>query len=1173
MVLKKSQVDPLISLFATKFSHEFQINSDQYEELIDYVSGESNKYPGITVFPNVNAYDSRSILEKMKKKGTDQSFYRAAEVLFFTGTKSYNRNSLMHTLFDDYLETIDLGEDLKNVEQKKERFLDQIKSVKEYMGDRVLEYYIDNIVGGFKVNLRNNYDSTDAAVKLMVKLTYISEVGRSFIEKVKERIHPFMFNMMMNDENGVKQELAIITEKLFTSPRARKENSPSVNFLDQQFLHEKRERICQECFPDVRVGENKALDHMDYRYYSTVVSAAVLYKINLTGSKEAFLKQVDEIDQALLKTLQQLYEIIPLELIYSLLHNDGNKEAHTNQLLDGILPTTEPYDLVVHLIRELHNHQISWDLSDKRVLSDLKKAERALEIISDDLIKGYLYKILQDNGVDMSKQDQSLEDIVMGSLKKHHQTRNLYQYLMDKISLQDAVSESAESTSSKEKGMNAYAIKEQMSLLTFLGVEHPIYKKFVTFLTHYGNSEENISLLNTLYKSKYFDPFQVLEKYADEKEMKIERFLLEILNHEGNAYYEKKLTDTAYQKIVIDYFDMLLPQYGSITVDSRMIVMQTIIKEKEVLGKERYYQAIQQGLNDTSKKVSSIVQAEFFQVKEKDFYLGVYQSEKKAKSKELALEAMRGLPDSETIYRELLESETNKKFKALLQSLLESASLSPADIHASLGNLVDKKKLARLKWLDIEHLPVLKDLDGKELGSEVKEYIISQSLECTAAPNENVLQVKEYATPDSLANFAVEFLKMWIDNKAPAKEKGVLFISTAFGDRRIVDILGIQIKEWAESGRGAIASDAVKALSFMRELTALITIDQVKRTVKNRQVRSASEEAMEMAARNMNITSEELEDRLVTMLGFDQTGKRVFSYGERTFTVKVNNELQLVVTNDETGKAVKNLPAPAAKDDATLAEQAKAEFSQLKKDLKTMVSIQSLRLEGSLSKQRLWSTAAWKNLFVENIIMQKFAIGLIWGVFEDSKRVETFRYLDDGTCNTADEEEYECNDNAKIGLVHPIELSQDELEAWKTQLLDYEITQPFAQLDRELHLPTEEEIEKNEIMRLPDEEFTPTTFAKNIEKYGWYKGIAQDAGFYHEFYKEYDGIIAELRISGASISYYEGMEDITLEGLAFYVNKQDRYHYYDNNQALKFIDISPRVFSETIYDVMRATGK
>ena len=47
----------------------------------------------------------------------------------------------------------------------------------------------------------------------------------------------------------------------------------------------------------------------------------------------------------------------------------------------------------------------------------------------------------------------------------------------------------------------------------------------------------------------------------------------------------------------------------------------------------------------------------------------------------------------------------------------------------------------------------------------------------------------------------------------------------------------------------------------------------------------------------------------------------------------------------------------------------------------------------------------WEKLFVENPIMHNFSLGLVWGVYEDGELKDTFRYMEDGSFNTVDEED------------------------------------------------------------------------------------------------------------------------------------------------------------------------
>ena len=175
---------------------------------------------------------------------------------------------------------------------------------------------------------------------------------------------------------------------------------------------------------------------------------------------------------------------------------------------------------------------------------------------------------------------------------------------------------------------------------------------------------------------------------------------------------------------------------------------------------------------------------------------------------------------------------------------------------------------------------------------------------------------------------------------------------------------------------------------------------------------------MQSAADELGITREELADRIVPDLGFDENRCRIFDFGARQFKVFISPALELEIYEGE--KQLKNLPKPGAKDDPEKAAQAVKDFKEMKKQMKAAVQTQQARLEYALLCDRKWTAEDWRALFVQKAVMHCFAIGLIWGIYEDDKLVQSFRYMEDGSFNTADEDEYELPENAEIGLVHPM---------------------------------------------------------------------------------------------------------------------------------------------------------
>lgn len=241
------------------------------------------------------------------------------------------------------------------------------------------------------------------------------------------------------------------------------------------------------------------------------------------------------------------------------------------------------------------------------------------------------------------------------------------------------------------------------------------------------------------------------------------------------------------------------------------------------------------------------------------------------------------------------------------------------------------------------------------------------------------------------------------------------------------------------------------------------------------------------------------------------------------------------------------------------------------------VTAQRARLELALSAQRCWDTDAWRKLFVENPIMHQFAISLIWGVYENGELKETFRYMEDGNFNTADEEEYSLPDGANIGLVHPIELNEDTLNTWKQQLEDYEITQSIQQLSRPVFRLPAEQAQAPSLETAAGRILSALSLSGKLQGMGWYRGSVLDGGFFHTFYREDPavGIGVDLNFSGIGVGCED--EEITVFDAVFYdAGTVDRGSYcYDVPQKEHILllgQVPARYYSEIVWQLERATA-
>jgi len=550
---------------------------------------------------------------------------------------------------------------------------------------------------------------------------------------------------------------------------------------------------------------------------------------------------------------------------------------------------------------------------------------------------------------------------------------------------------------------------------------------------------------------------------------------------------------------------------------------------------------------------------------------------KKAQQRELAAQVLTRWQQEGGDFNELLLQAVKKEKNVKVLTLLQNA-LCIQEENPSLGTL-SKEELVKqfssgngkksLAWAyEKPYFPVHK-IDGEE----ASETYLQAILLCYASQEKNGISKNAKLLAGDLhgAELAVymnELFDRWLSQGADSKKRWVLYAAAIHGGEEIVQKLQHQIQEWPQVARGAIAVEAVKALALNPSPRALLLVDNIARKFKFKQVRTAAEEALVFAASELGITREELSDRIVPDLGFHENMEREFDYGSRIFKVKITTTLDLEVY-DENGKKLKNLPAPAKKDDASKAAAAYEDFKLLKKQMKTAVNSQKLRMEYALLVRREWLCDAWINLFVKNPLMHSFAIGFIWGVYKDGKLTQSFRYMEDGSFNTQDEEEYTLPENAHISLVHPMELSEEERTAWKEQLADYEITQPIEQLDRAVYYITEEESDKKGIERFGGCVINALSLNGKLTGLGWYRGSVQDGGGFYTYYREDIEVDlgVELHFSGTFVGDMD--EEVTIYDVRFYkAGTVERGSYlYDEADAEKayFLkDVPVRYFSEIV---------
>lgn len=659
----------------------------------------------------------------------------------------------------------------------------------------------------------------------------------------------------------------------------------------------------------------------------------------------------------------------------------------------------------------------------------------------------------------------------------------------------------------------------------------------------------------------------------------------------AQAIYSDTLKEK-YKEVLKDIFsdyvnvqsDECVTAFSASDADGRALAVEILGRKEDVYKKEIF-----EYFGDGSKAVKEAMAK---LLKEKtDWMPEVVErlGSKKAAERELAVTILGQCGGYSEELRRALETEKSSKVAGAIRAALGEGEKHPQGEAGAEGYIKElhkggkKRALAWAYETPFTEVHMLAD-EGKTGDVATEEYMQAVLLAYSSMPvpgvNKDVLMLTEKLNKTQLAEYVTELFDKWLQNGAEAKKKWVLYAAGIHGGAQIVPIMKHNIDEWAKNSRGAIAAEAVKALALNDSPTALLIVDGISRKYKYRQVKTAAADALRFAAEQLGLSTEELADRIVPDLGFDENHARIFDYGERKFTVYITPALEIEIY-DENDKKLKNMPAPGKRDNEALAAEAYAEFKQMKKQMKTTVANQKQRLEAALSTERKWTVERWNALFVKNPIMHQFAISLIWGIYEEGRLSATFRYMEDGSFNTEDEEELSLPEEGLIGLIHPIELDADTRKKWEEQLSDYEIIQSVEQLKRPIYLMTDKEKNEKTLDRFDGVILSGISLSSKLQSLGWYKGEAEDAGMYYYFYREDAdaGIKAVLHFSGAYIAdgyMVSEDEDVTVYDLEFFRKDDKNIVIYDGRKkekkGLAMKELSPKYFSEIVYQMEKATA-
>ncbi|MEW2357495.1 DUF4132 domain-containing protein [Spirillospora sp. NPDC029432] len=472
---------------------------------------------------------------------------------------------------------------------------------------------------------------------------------------------------------------------------------------------------------------------------------------------------------------------------------------------------------------------------------------------------------------------------------------------------------------------------------------------------------------------------------------------------------------------------------------------------------------------------------------------------------------------------------------------------------------------ARGEWADLEILPQIRLRDRNDALPAVAARRLLTML-ATSSPGD-LAAVKDACDAESLASFGWALFRLWEKIGAPSKDRWALSRLGWSGDDGTVRLLAPLIRAWPAQRTPGKAFAGLDALAGIGSDAALTQLDDIAQRAKYKDLRKRAGERFAEVAGARGLTPEELRDRLVPDFGLDATGALVLDYGPRRFLAGFDAGLRPYVTTED-GTPRRSLPKPGAKDDPDLAPAAYQRFTMLKKEVGTVVGDQIRRLEAAMVARRRWTVPEFRRLFVDHPLLWHVARRLVW-LAEDPSGTTPFRVAEDRTFAGLADDALTLRDAHRVGLAHPLDLD-GTLGAWRRVLADYELMQPFPQLERPVHVLTEAERGARRLTRLQDAA-APARAVLALEQRGWRRGRPTAGGYQRCLYRETPGgLFVNIRLDpGMKIGHGADNPEQRLAEIRLDDTPEDGD--WSPRDGRPFGDLAPPTASEILDELTEAT--
>ena len=335
-----------------------------------------------------------------------------------------------------------------------------------------------------------------------------------------------------------------------------------------------------------------------------------------------------------------------------------------------------------------------------------------------------------------------------------------------------------------------------------------------------------------------------------------------------------------------------------------------------------------------------------------------------------------------------------------------------------------KKYDKKLEFIRKSHV-LIKD-KSREVNINLIKYIYSEylSLKKTIKKLEKIDNMVNLLDKESFVNFTKE---IYLKNQ---DEDITAFVYAMYGGDKALKKIEELIYTIESKNLLTMISFNIES-RYAQSLLYKIYINSTKSAIRKESAKMINE-----ILEKMNIGYTEFRLKCTDNLGFNSKGEKILN---KNYKLIVNNDYSLSLFDIKNNKELKKVPQ-------SIDKKLKEEIKELEKEVDKFINHSSHILNIMLIDGDIFSYDLFKEVFIDNYLMNRLASSLVWNLYDKDKNfITTFMYSNDGNYLDCKNKKLKINTDNFISLASPIEMDDETIDKLKKLLEDSQLSQPINQ--------------------------------------------------------------------------------------------------------------------------------